>query len=227
MVKVDSSGDVYVCIITTCTATDVTQTCGRRQWVEVTTEQYDLLVRVLDLMDDVPLSLHWCGIQTRVPLISWLTGIFRTAPAALSATSTSAAASRYTPSSFALSTPPSLPPGSQNSAALSSSTNQQTAAVTMTQTQTAAICPPHQIQGYILFGVQGGRRTLVPAQVPVYDSSSDYSVFKDLRKCYQAQRGRLRLWFSIWHLEYCSITKVIMFCKLLNRLLMSPISLTD
>ncbi|ODA79810.1 hypothetical protein RJ55_05406 [Drechmeria coniospora] len=62
-------------------------------------------------------------------------------------------------------------------------------------------------QSFILFGVQGPRRTLTPAQILVTSRSTDSSVFQDLRACYRTHRGWLRYWFSIWTLDHCTITK--------------------
>ena len=76
------------------------------------------------------------------------------------------------------------------------------------QNQTPMPDPANQASSYILFGVQGSRRTLTPSQILINDQSTDSSVFQDLKKCYQTHRGRLRLWFSIWHLEYCEVVKV-------------------
>lgn len=206
-----------MCMLSTnnscCTAYD-TQTCGTQQWIEISSEQHELVRGVLDLMDNTLLSPHRCrSRKMRVPPIAWVTDIFRTTPAAPPAASTSAAASRYIPSSLATSTFPSVPPGTQHSAALSNSSYQQTDPTTAAQVQTIARGPPNQVHSYILFGVQGGRRTMVPAQVPVYDWSTDSSVFRALRQCYQAQRGRLRLSFSIWRLEHCAVVKVNILSK--------------
>lgn len=68
--------------------------------------------------------------------------------------------------------------------------------------------PARQPKSWILVGIQGARRTLTPAQIPVSDQSTDHDVFQELSKCYRAYRGRLRLWFSIWRLGYCEVVKV-------------------
>ena len=171
-------------------------------------------------MDNIPPSLHWCRTKTlRVPPITRFMGLFRTAPAAPPATST---ASRYTPSSLAASTLPPRPPGNQYSAVFSNSSGQQTA-YTVSQTQRATQGASRPIQSYILFGVQGGKRALVPAQVRVYDRSTDASIFRELRQCYRAQRGRLRLWFSVWRLENCAVVKVNVLSKPNCQPLTSPV----
>jgi len=193
--------------------------------MEISTEHYELVKDVLQLVGNIPLTSHWCRIKRmRLPLTARLTGTFRKKPTVPLVTSTSAAASKYTPSNITASPLPSLPAGSQHSAVLSNPSWQQTTPLTNSQAHAATQGASSQIQGYILFGVQAGRRTLVPAQVPVYDRSTDCSVFKEIRQCYQAQRGQLRLRFSIWRLEYCAVAKVSIIFKTFDQLLIPPIN---
>lgn len=196
--------------------------------MEISIEQHELVEKVLDLMDDIPLSPYWCTTRrTRNPLITWLVGIFWALPANSPAASMSAAASRYTPSDVSAVSSSSPLPGGQYSAAIQTSPNQQTVSTPAQQGHTAATDVSNRIKTYILFGVQGGRRTMAPTQIPVYDNSTDSSIFKELKKCYAARRGRLRLWFSIWRLEYCCVVKVICFLVFQVQLLTSMISSTD
>lgn len=46
------------------------------------------------------------------------------------------------------------------------------------------------------------------SQIPVNSRATDYSTFQELRRCYGSRWGRLRLWFSVWRLEYCESVKV-------------------
>lgn len=179
-------------------------------------------------MEDSPLSPYPCKTRrSKVSLLGWLTSIFRTAPSGPPATSTSVAASRYTPSrpssSIAL-----LPlPGSRHSAVLPAPPPMPISGAQAQQARTSAHNAPSRSQSYILFGVQGGRPTLAPAQIAIYDWTQDHHVFQALRQCYQAQRGRLRLWFSIWRLECCAIVKVRLYSHRLEALLTSHLSLID
>ena len=199
----------------TCSIAYILQICGKRQWIEISAEQHELVKEVLDFMESIPPSPHWCRKKKLcVPLMAYFMGA-RAAPLAASA---STATSRYTPSSLAASTTPSFSsptslPGSQHSAILSTSSNQQSVPHTTPQAQSVAQGTSSQAHNYILFGVESGKRTLVPAQVPVYDWSTDASVFKGLKQCYQAQRGWLRLWFSVWRLDFCAVVKVTISFK--------------
>lgn len=124
----------------------------------------------------------------------------------------SAAAQKYTPpGNVALASSPrnKVPTngGSQPTETVPAHIHQNSS-ITDHQGQIAAQHPANQGQGWILFGVQGPRRTLTPSQISVHNQSTDYTVFQELKECYQANRGRLRLWFSIWRLEFCEVVKV-------------------
>jgi hypothetical protein len=64
------------------------------------------------------------------------------------------------------------------------------------------------VQSHILLGVQGSRRTLTPDQIIINASSTDSTLFQGIKQCYKTNRGRLRLWLSIWHLETCEVVRV-------------------
>lgn len=142
-----------------------------------------------------------------MPLVTWAKGIFRKASSASSATTVSAAAQKYTPPGNAESTSSSehgsLPSGSQSGVTAPTQSRQGSLI-----TGQGTLRPTGQNQSWILFGVQGARRTLTPTQISINDQSTDDSVFQGLKECYQTHRGRLRLWFSIWQLECCEVVKV-------------------
>ena len=191
----------------------VGQTCGAKQWEEISVEQHELVTKILAISDDKPQSPYWCRTNgTRVPLTTWFTGKFRGAPPAPPATSDSSAAQKYTPSGNAAASPQTLGSSSndrdQSSPTASIQPNQQRNLITNQRVQKATSDPASGVRSYILFGVQGSRRTLTPSQIPINNQSTDSAVFQDLKKCYQTYRGRLRLWFSIWRLEYCEVVKV-------------------
>ena len=168
------------------------------------------MTKILTLSDDKPQSPYWCRTKgTRVPVTTRFKDMFRKATPAPAATSTSSAAQRYTPPRNAAPAPGSSSNGrGQSNLTASIQHHQQRSVITDQQGQTASPDPAGQTQFYILFGVQGSRRTLTPGQVPINDQSTDSSIFRDLKKCYQIYRGKLRLWFSIWRLEYCEVVKV-------------------
>lgn len=143
-----------------------------------------------------------------MPFTTWLK--FREVSPVPPATSASSAAQKYTPAGNAAtsSQTPGFSPGSQSSPTASIQLNQERSFITSQRAQKAAPDPVSETRSYILFGVQGSRRTLTPSQIPIINQSTDSTVFQDLKKCYQTYRGRLRLWFSIWRLEYCEVVKV-------------------
>lgn len=140
-------------------------------------------------------------------LPSWLEAIFLKASLPLPATASVSPQSHTLAENFASASLPSHK-SSPNSDSYSSKTP---STQSHDRDRLISIAPPHpavQTQSWILFGVKGSRRTLTPTQVSINDQSTDYSVFQELKRCYQTRRGRLRLWFSIWRLENCEVVKV-------------------
>lgn len=171
---------------------------------------------VLAHSDDQPKSTYWCrkkggGLQLR----SWTASLFRQLRPASAAPSPSSAAQKYTPpgtvatassSTQQYSTQDSAASGSV--AAGPSQSHGPKPSTPGPQAHTSTPSPVVQTDSWILFGVQGASRILKPSQIPVSHQMTDYSLFQELKKCYQSRRGRPRLWFSIWRLEYCESVKV-------------------
>ncbi len=166
--------------------------------------------------DDECLLPHGCRPRgSPTPWTSWLKGKFRKAPAsAPPSASTSSAAQKYTPTSP---NAPSSGPGLGRSSGPSSNAASQAQAQTQTghqvstatrQGQAATLGSPPEKKQWILFGVRKAQRVMKPAEIPVTDRDTNYTVFQGLKNCYKTHRGRLRLWFSIWRLEYCEVSKV-------------------
>lgn len=121
----------------------------------------------------------------------------------------SRAATRYTPQETSSSTPPKsvqLQPLSGAAVPL----QQQQGPTLGQQSQVTIPDPNNSLQWWILFGVRGARRTLVPTQIHVTSQTTDSHIFQELKRCYRIYRGRLRLWLSVWRLEYCEVVKVRM-----------------
>ncbi|GFF25909.1 hypothetical protein IFM61606_09579 [Aspergillus udagawae] len=188
-------------------------TCGARQWEEISAEQDKLVKKILALSDDKPQLSHWCRTKaSRVLLTTSTEDILHKAPSASTAATVSVAAQKYTPPENVKCTSSSahgiLPSDGGQSSVTAPTQPHQGSPITGQQVQIAAPNPTGQTQSWILFGVQGARRTLTPAQISVNDQSTDYSVFQELKESYRTHRGRLRLWFSIWRLEFCEVVKV-------------------
>lgn len=162
------------------------------------------MAKILACSDDKYKSTHWCGMKGE--------GVLRPAPAT---TPPSAAAQKYTPagnaasalSSRHLSSPQSIVT-SGTDAVVPSRPGQHRSSTAGQQVRISTPNTIVQTESWILFGVQGPWRTLVPSQIPVNSKATDYSIFQELKRCYQLHRGRLRLWFSVWRLECCEIVKV-------------------
>ena len=147
---------------------------------------------------------HRCKVKSDMK--SWIGRIsefIRTRPA-------SRASARYTPPSSGVSTSSSSQ-DIQNSGSDDSETQRQpqqqqfqieSGQLTTTVTNSAAT-----ERTWILFGVQGSRPTLEINHIPITSQSNDSSFYRSLRQCYRNNRGRLKLWFSFWRLDYCEVVK--------------------
>ncbi|KAI9147240.1 Ankyrin repeat domain-containing protein [Paramyrothecium foliicola] len=181
-------------------------TCGSQEWAEVSTEQLELLEQVLSLMDETPSRPHWCRYKGNQPRTWWSLGMAHAKP-----TTPSAAAQKYTPSGSTILSSSSTST-TQASAASLSTQSSSTASfgsvgpTTSQQPQTSAN-QLSQNESWILFGAQGSRRTLFPVQISINSQMTDYNLFQELKRCYQAHRGWFKLWFSIWRLDYCEVVR--------------------
>jgi hypothetical protein len=61
---------------------------------------------------------------------------------------------------------------------------------------------------YVLFGVNGPRRSLELAQIDVLKLGDDGAFFRALRDKYRQLRGFWRYWLSIWQLNHCDFVRV-------------------
>jgi hypothetical protein len=62
---------------------------------------------------------------------------------------------------------------------------------------------------FVLFAVQGARRTLELAHINVDQRVDDEAFFHNIRIRYKEKRGFLRYWLSIWQLKDCEMAMVI------------------
>ncbi|KAH7303469.1 hypothetical protein B0I35DRAFT_179231 [Stachybotrys elegans] len=185
-------------------------TCGALQWRNISDEQREIATKILNLSEDKPKSPYWC--VKRKPRPSIMAHI----KTSIQWLSPSQAARRYTPSVGSPQSSTSPSSGSIVSSTMATSSGAATSqahlghhiTVPNQPGQTGSLGPrTSSTSSYILLGVQGSRRTLMPGQVHVSDQSTDSSVFQDLKKLYKSRRGFLRLYFSIWRLEYCHVVK--------------------
>jgi hypothetical protein len=71
------------------------------------------------------------------------------------------------------------------------------------------------LQRWILFGVQGSRRSIELEQIAIDDHVQDGRLYRSLRKHYRKYRGTMKLWLSIWRLSFCDGVKVCFEYKLM------------
>ena len=182
------------------------QSCGARLWKEISLEEAELINQMLPNLDKIPPWLHRCKVKKdTMSWMAWLASMIRkTMPV-------SSASQRYTPPSSAISSP-TTGQASQSATIGQSNADQdqsqhQRAVIASQQSTAALVHPATTIQSWVLFGVQGSRRTLEVNHIPVNNHSNDTSLYCSLRQHYRANRGRLRLWFSFWRLDYCEVVK--------------------
>lgn len=195
--------------------TKFAQHCGTLLWEEISFQQQALVADILALPNiELQTSNCYKARNSGTGLISWVSSMISKLPVGSTPQGppSSAASRRYTPQG-------NLASGSSQSGSQPHSQSQASATTPVPGNQqlppTTAQCVRTQTHGssnrndkWILFGANGGRRTLKPCQISINDQSTDYSVFQELKKAYRSQRGLLRLWFSIWQLEYCQVVKV-------------------
>ncbi|KAL6834007.1 hypothetical protein J3E69DRAFT_325707 [Trichoderma sp. SZMC 28015] len=178
-------------------------TCGVEQWEEISPEQREFVERILEWSDNCPPLASRCAVRkVQVTLFSSIKGILQYAGGQI--TRPSRAATRYTPQE----SNPSTPPENQRQPLTGATPLQQQQGPTIGQQVQATIPDPNDsLQWWILFGVRGARRTLVPTQIHVTSQTTDSYIFQELKRCYTIYRGRLRLWLSVWRLDYCEVVK--------------------
>ena len=183
------------------------QFCGTRLWKEISLEEAELISHMLPNLDENPPWSHRCRMKRDT--ISWgarLVGIIRTT------IPMSSASQRYTPPGSAISSS-TTGRGIQSTGVGQSNMgnqdqSQQQGVVVAGQQSTAALVhPATAIQSWVLFGVQGSRRTLEINHIPINNQSNDSSFYRSLRQHYRTNRGRLKLWLSFWRLDYCEVVK--------------------
>lgn len=92
---------------------------------------------------------------------------------------------------------------------LSVTSHQQQGPSTASQPQSGgAVIGNNPTQEWILFCVQGSRRSLEVEHILIHDYVNDSSLYRSLREHYRTHRGKLRLWFSVWRFGYCEGMKV-------------------
>ncbi|KAL6828399.1 hypothetical protein V8C40DRAFT_286390 [Trichoderma camerunense] len=181
-------------------------TCGVERWEEISREQREIVENILEWSNNHPPMASRCGVRkSRTTLLSSIKGILNYTNGG-QITRPSRAATRYTPQESSSSSPPEsvqLQPLAPAAVPL----QQQQGPTIGQQAQATIPDSNNSLQWWILFGVRGARRTLVPTQIHVTSQTTDGHIFQELKRCYMIYRGRLRLWLSVWRLDYCEVVK--------------------
>ncbi|KAL7911036.1 hypothetical protein GGI35DRAFT_332667 [Trichoderma velutinum] len=180
-------------------------TCGVEQWEEISPEQREMVEKILDWSDNCPPLAPRCGVRkAQATILSSIKGILRYTGALVARPSI--AATRYTPQEGSS---PTLPESQQQHLARAVPHRLQQGPTISQQTLTQVTIPDatNNQQWWILLGIKGARRTLVPTQIHVTSQTTDSHIFLELKRYYRIYRGRLRLWFSVWRLDYCEVVK--------------------
>ncbi|KAK0763040.1 hypothetical protein N5P37_004023 [Trichoderma harzianum] len=179
-------------------------TCGVERWEEISREQRELVKTILEWSDNHPSLTSRCGVRkAQATPFSSIRGILQYAGEQV--TRPSRAATRYTPQETSSLTP--LESVQLQPLAGAVPPQQQQGPTIGQQAQVTIPDPNNSLQWWILFGVRGARRTLVPTQIHVTNQTTDSHIFQELKRCYMIYRGRLRLWLSVWRLDYCEVVK--------------------
>jgi len=174
-------------------------------WVELPTSHAESFQSLLRRRVTVLKNTHLCeGRRRRTSPLSWsLEGIVQAAGAAVnqSRQHLSSGSSVMNSSQGIQLVPMTGGMSNSSSSAAQGATNNPSSgpsSISITQSDEA----------FVLFGVQGARRTLELAQIDAKAHCNDSSFFPALRKSYRDNRGFLRYWFSVWQLNYCDFVKV-------------------
>ncbi|KAL6696124.1 hypothetical protein J3F84DRAFT_373091 [Trichoderma pleuroticola] len=180
-------------------------TCGVERWEEISPEQREFVENILEWSGNrTPLASRCVVKRSRATLLSSIKGILNYTNGG-HITRPSQAATRYTPQASSSSAPPQSVQLQPLAGAVSP--HQQQGSTIGQQAQAATPNSNNSLQWWILFGVRGARRTLVPAQIHVTSQTTDSYIFQELKRCYRIHRGKLRLWLSVWRLYSCEVVK--------------------
>lgn len=171
-------------------------------------------------MSDEPKLAHRCGMMERkLTSFKWLGNQHRRRIPTARVVSPSTAAQKYTPAAPFISKPGNciLPSSRDCSSGTTPVPHQPSSPPIPTHAQSGTPNSGNLVTTWILFGVKGSRRGLELTEVPINSQTTDYSAFQALKSCYQAHRGRLKLWFSIWRLDNCEVVKVQISTDLLHE----------
>jgi hypothetical protein len=184
------------------------KTCGSLRWVELSDAYHDLIAEIITYSPQLPTDKSYC-ISGEGPI----------SPRAFPVTilqSISAATSSYVSALF-------RGRSSRNATCSSMRTQNEPSATELQDWQSRIHTRRVRFRStdsvdddnrdntthnrFILFGLLTSEHVFLSKQTIVKEDSQDCDVFSEFKQIYNAHLGRLKLWFSVWVLYYCSISK--------------------
>ncbi|KXJ85316.1 hypothetical protein Micbo1qcDRAFT_169521 [Microdochium bolleyi] len=187
-------------------------TCGSLRWIELPNVHHDLITKTITHSPQQPTNKSYCILEDVAisPMI-----ILRAFPVTI-LQSASAATSSFVSSVFRARNPTSATCSSARSQSEPSATELEDGQPQM-RTRRVRFCSIDGDQDdnddipirkrFILFGLPTSNLAFSPEQTIIEEDSQDSGVFFEFKQIYNAHLGRLKLWFSVWVLYYCSISK--------------------
>ncbi|KAL8364769.1 hypothetical protein RB595_003849 [Gaeumannomyces hyphopodioides] len=192
--------------------------CGALWWKEISAEQAGSVRQILNLSMGRP-DLSTKCVHTRARNLSEILSLMTSNVVRSHATGAmSSAAQRYTPPNSDGSSPPAneVTSGSgpsQGTGDTGRTISLRTLVRWLLGLFRAAESPPESTtdkRWWILVAVQAAWPSSAVAPISQFglnDKNNDSDFFRKLKQCYEGQRGWWRLWFLIWQLDYCEMTR--------------------
>ncbi|KAL8350115.1 hypothetical protein RB601_001390 [Gaeumannomyces tritici] len=184
--------------------------CGKSRWKEISAAQVGSVRQILDLSRDKP-DLPTKCLHTRARSLSEIFSFpVRRAAHSPATGARSSAAQRYTPSGSSPTNPATAGSASSQGTEATGSTG---SLGTLTLRQHGLVRTAESTidnKWWILVGVQAGWPSSAVAPISQFgldEKNTDSDFFRKLKQCYEGQRGWWRLWFLIWQLDYCEVTR--------------------
>lgn len=183
---------------------NIIKNCGKMSWDEILVNQARWMKKLQALSDSTAPSPCWCPIKEsrsgialkNLPQLQSLSGATTSnSPQAVDDAQKSPNRAPVPSATAGKLTPSQLKPDYPEISSTESEMMEQ-----------GRLCSIER--HWVLLGVQGSRPTRIPGEVAVETSTTDYHFFKSLKAEYAKHRGRIRLWFSLWQLEYFEFAEV-------------------
>jgi len=161
-------------------------------WEEISTKEGELVAQILPCLATERVRSLRCKPRSND---SWSAFLKRLA-GSLASAAASQASQKYTPPQTTTSNSPSIQSSQASNAGQTSGSGNNALAGGPNASNQPPVATPNAVPFklfWVLFGVQGSRRTLEMNHIPISNTSCDSMLFSMLRQHYRISRGRLRL----------------------------------